>query len=265
MSFFEYICDDRLYLKSDLLESCGGVTHAFTSKLGGVSRGKINGFNLGFRVLDDEDSVRENYRLLSCDLGFSLSRAVLSKQTHTDNIRVVTEADCGKGIVIESDIEDTDALVTNIPNIPLIVFAADCTPILMYDREKRTVAAVHSGWRGTVQKIAAKCVDVMTSEFGSNPKDIVCALGPSIGPCCFEFGEEAVIYFDKKYYKQKPNGKYDIDLWSFNRDILLESGILQQNIDMSKVCTMCSSDRFYSYRAHREGTGRQAAVIVMKG
>ena len=125
MGFFEYTCDDRVYLKSELLSRCGELTHAFTSKCGGVSLGKIDGFNLGFRVFDDENSVKENYRLLSADLGFSLSRAVLSKQTHTDNIRVVTQEDCGKGIVKKSDIEDTDALVTNIRDIALIVFAAD--------------------------------------------------------------------------------------------------------------------------------------------
>ena len=265
MGFFEYTCDDRVYLKSELLSRCGELTHAFTSKCGGVSLGKIDGFNLGFRVFDDENSVKENYRLLSADLGFSLSRAVLSKQTHTDNIRVVTQEDCGKGIVKKSDIEDTDALVTNILDVALIVFAADCTPILMYDREKGAVAAVHSGWRGTVKKISAKCIDIMKREYGSNPKDIICAIGPSIGPCCFEFGEEAVIYFDKKYYRERPNGKYDIDLWSMNRDILSEAGVLEENIDMSRVCTVCKSDKFYSYRAHKERAGRQAALIIMKG
>lgn len=263
MSFFEYKCDNRLYLKSDLLENCK-VTHGFTSRLGGVSQGTITGFNLGFRVGDDENSVRENYRLLSCDLGFSLDRAVLSKQTHTDNIRIVKERDCGKGIVRQSDIEDTDGLVTNIRNMALVVFSADCVPILMYDKKAKVAAAIHAGWRGSVKKIAAKCVDIMKREFSCNPSDIVAAIGPSIGKCCFEFGEDAVIYFDKKYYTKIADGKYKIDLWSFNRDQLTESGVLSCNIDISGVCTMCQSDRFYSYRAHKEKTGRQAAVIIIK-
>lgn len=263
MSFFEYKCDDRMYLKSDLLEECG-VIHGFTSRLGGVSRGKINGFNLGFRVNDDETSVKENYRLLSCDLGFSLDRIVLSKQTHTDNIRIVTEADCGKGVVRKSDIEDTDGLVTNISGVALTVFSADCVPILLCDKNKKIVAAVHAGWRGSVKGIGAKCVDIMKNHFGSNPNDIVAAIGPSIAKCCFEFGEDAVIYFDKKYYTQKENGKYNIDLWSLNRDQLTKAGVLPSNIDISGICTMCESDKFYSYRKHRDKTGRQAAVIAIR-
>ena len=119
MSFYEQKFDDRMYLKSDIIDT----VHGFTSKLGGVSQGKICGYNFGFRVGDDENSVRENYRLLSCDLGFSLDRCVLSKQTHTSNIRIVTEDDCGKGVIRASDIEDTDGLITNIPNIALVVFA----------------------------------------------------------------------------------------------------------------------------------------------
>lgn len=261
MSFFEQKFDDRMYLKSDIIDT----VHGFTSKLGGVSRGKISGFNFGFRVGDDENSVRENYRLLSRDLGFSLDRCVLSKQTHTSNIRIVTEEDCGKGVVRASDIEDTDGLVTNIPNIPLVVFAADCVPILLYDKVKKVAAAVHSGWRGSVAGIAPKCVELMTAHFGCNPKDIAAAIGPSIGQCCFEFGSEAVIYFDKRYYTPKDNDKYNVDLWSYNRDLLTDAGLVRENIDVSGVCTICHSDRFYSYRTHKESTGRQAAVIMVKG
>ena len=159
MSFFEHKCDDRLYLKSDVFGE--SVVHGFTSALGGVSHGHIKGLNLGFRVKDDEASVRENYRLVAADLGFELENTVLSKQTHTDNIRIVTDADRGKGITKISDIEDTDGLICNIPGISLVVFSADCTPILLYDKKTDTVAAVHSGWRGTVKEISAKCVHLI--------------------------------------------------------------------------------------------------------
>ncbi len=263
MSFFEHKCEDRMYLKSDLLEKCE-VIHGFTSKLGGVSRGRISGFNLGFRVNDNEASVKENYRLLACDLDFSLDRIVLSKQTHTDNIRIVTEEDCGKGVVRQSDIEDTDGLVTNIPSIVLTVFSADCVPILLCDKNKKVVAAVHAGWRGSVKGIGAKCVDIMKDRFGCDPADIIAAIGPSIAECCFEFGDDAVIYFDKKYYTEKEDGKYNIDLWSFNRDGLVKAGVLPENIDISGRCTMCESDKFYSYRKHGDKTGRQAAVIAIR-
>ena len=265
MSFFEYKNDDRVYLKSDALDFDSKVCHAFTTKLGGVSRGKIEGFNLGFRVNDDEESVRENYRLLASDLRVDLNRIVLSKQSHTDNIRIVTEEDAGKGLTKLSDIEDTDALITNIRNIALVIFSADCVPILMYDPKKEVVAAVHAGWRGSVSGIAPKCAELMKSRFGSTAEDIRVAIGPSIGKCCFEFGEEAVTYFDEKYYKKEQSGKFKVDLWEYNKDLLINLGVKPENIDISGICTMCESERFYSYRAHREKTGRLGAVIMLRG
>lgn len=260
MSFNEYFFDDRMYLKSDIVKT----VHCFTSSLGGASRGKIKGLNLGFRVGDNVNSVIENYRLVANDMGFDIEQCVLSKQTHTNNIRIVTKEDCGKGVVRASDIEDTDGLVTNIANVPLVIFAADCIPILLYDSKNRVAAAVHAGWRGSVAGITSKCVSLMISEFNCNVNNIVAAIGPSIGPCCFEFGDEAVIYFKDKYYIRKDNGKYHIDLWSYNCDLLIDVGINPKNIDISGICTMCNNDKFYSYRTHKESTGRQAAIIMIK-
>lgn len=260
MSFFEQNFKNRTYLKSNIIDT----THSFTSKLGGVSRGKIEGFNFGFRVGDNPDSVMENYRLLSQDMGFSLSRAVLSKQTHTSNIRIVTEKDCGKGITRSSDIEDTDGLITNVPDIPLIVFAADCVPVLLYDKKHKVAAAVHAGWRGSVSGIISKCVRLMKSDFGCDTKNICVAIGPSIGSCCFEFGPEAPEIFGEKYVSLKDNGKYHVDLWSYNKDLLIAEGVSSENIDISDVCTVCNSDKFYSYRTHKENTGRQIAVIKIE-
>lgn len=261
MSFYEVSFENRLYLNSSLFED---TAHGFSSKLGGVSHGKINGLNFGFRVNDDEISVKENYRLLALDLGADLNKTVLSKQTHTDNIRIVTETDFGKGITRHSDIEDTDGLICNIPNTMLVVFAADCVPVLLYDREKSVIGAVHAGWRGSVKGICKKAVLLMNETYGSNPSDIVAAIGPSIGPCCFEVQDDTAIFFEDKYKTEKPNGRFNIDLWEYNKDKLLECGVLNQNIDLSRTCTMCNSDKFYSYRKHRENTGRQVAAIMLR-
>lgn len=263
MSFYEFCIDDRMYEKSTIFDKAH-IIHGFTSKSGGVSNGKITGLNLGFRVKDDEKSVMQNYRLVADDLSFDLSRAVLSKQTHTDNIRIVTEDDIGKGIVRHSDIEDTDALITNIPNIPLVIFAADCMPVLMYDKKKSVIAAIHSGWRGSIKGIAPKCIKMMSENFGSAPKDIVAAIGPCIGPCCFEFGPEAEKLFPEKYRSVTSRGKYMINLWDYNRDRLIEAGFSDDNIDISRICTACNSDKFYSYRTHKEKTGRLAGIIMLK-
>lgn len=262
MSFYEYKCGNREYLRSALFPK-DKVSHAFTSASGGVSHGRISGLNLGFRVKDDSKSVRENYRLVAEDLGLSLDMTVLSKQTHTDNVRVVTREDGGKGITRESDIKDTDGLICNIPNMALVVFTADCIPILLYDEKARAVGAVHSGWRGTVKRIGEKAVGMMCREFGCEPRNIKAAIGPGIGSCCFEFGTDAPQYFEQKYLRKK-DGKYFVDIWSMNRDILTESGVPLKNVDVCEVCTVCNSDKYYSYRTHRDKTGRQAAIIMLK-
>ena len=260
MAFFEEKIGDRIYLKSDFFQK-ESVVHAFTSSKGGVSKGLIEGFNLGFNTKDEKSSVLENYRLLACDLGLDIDQTVISKQTHTDNIRIVTKEDAGKGVTRVSDIEDTDGLITKVKNIPLVVFSADCTPILLYDDKKKVIAAIHAGWRGTAKKIAQKAVKLMKEHFNCKPENIYAVIGPSIGPCCFEFGSEATEIFDEKYLTPKGD-KYMVDIWAFNKDQLMLEGV--KNIDLSSVCTVCNSDKYFSYRTHKERTGRQAALILLK-
>ncbi len=256
-------CGERRYLQSSLLKKQSEIVHGFTGKQGGVSTGKITGLNLGFRVEDDVSSVMENYRLAAEDLGFPMEAAVLSRQTHTDNIRLVTKEDAGKGLVRESDIFDTDGLMTEEKGIPLVVFTADCVPILLCDTKTPAVAAIHAGWRGTVQNIGGKAIRMMQEQFGCNPKDILAAIGPSIGPCHFAFGKEAPEYFHEKFCKPYGDG-YLVDLWALNKKLLRESGVPDENIEIAELCTVCHAEEFYSYRTHREHTGRQAAIIMLK-
>ena len=256
--------ENRLYLQDSGLSSCPGICHAFTTRLGGVSSGKIEGLNFGFRVGDQAESVKENYRLAAKDLGFSHNHMVLSKQTHTDNVRIVTAQDAGKGIVKESDIENTDGLITNLPNIPLVIFSADCVPLLLCDSKSGTIAAIHAGWRGSVKKIAQKAVKIMRESFGCYPSDILAAIGPSIGPCCFEVDDKTALLFPEEIRISKPNQKYHIDLWEYNRAQLHSAGIPDTNISIARQCTKCCPDKFYSYRAQKEHTGRMAAIIERK-
>lgn len=262
-SFYEKFISGRGYLIPRPLETLG-VRSGFTMRLGGVSHGSISGYNFGFRVGDSSADVLENYRLLAGDMGFDLKKTVCARQTHTDNIRAVSCDDGGKGIFqLESDIVDTDALVTDRRGMALIVFTADCTPVLLYDPQRGAVAAVHAGWRGTVKNIAGKAVQKMCSEFGSRPQDILAAIGPSIGPCCFEIGGDTAALFEDKYLTELSGGKFRADLWSLNRDLLKNEGVQPENIHISEVCTMCSADKYYSYRTHKEHTGRQVAFIVL--
>lgn len=262
-NFSELTFKDRSYITLNQFIDLG-VKNGFSRRLGGTSNGVITGFNFGFSVGDDEKNVLRNYKYLADDLGFKLDRAVCARQMHTDNIRIVTEMDCGKGvIVVDSDIQDTDGLITNLKRLPLIVFAADCVPILFLDKEKMVIGATHAGWRGTAKGIAGKTVRMMKENFGSNPKDIIVAIGPSIGNCCFEVDRDTAMNFDKKYRTTKPNDKYHVDLWSVNRDSIVDMGVLTDNIFISEECTICNSDKYYSYRTHKETTGRQVGVISL--
>lgn len=255
--------DDRIYFQSRIFNEIQNIKHCFTSRCGGVSHGLVKGLNLGFRVGDDELSVNENYRLIAKDFGFSYERITAGRQTHSANIRIITEADAGKGVTKESEFMDIDGMITNVRNLPLVVYYADCVPLLFADERANVIAAVHSGWRGTVMKISSEAIKVMCKEFGAEPQNIKVAIGPSIGPCCFETGEEVACEFEQKYVTEKNNGKFMVDLWQANKDILLECGIQNENIDISELCTICHSDVLYSYRAHKEATGRMGAFISL--
>ncbi len=259
----KFCIEDRVYLKSDLLMSdC--INHCFTTKCGGLSCGTVKGLNLGFRVGDDWDIVTENYKLLSKDIGFPYGRITSGRQTHSSNIRVITEKDAGKGVSRESEFMDVDGLVTNVRQLPIVVYYADCVPILMADKAAGVIAAVHSGWRGTVAEIAGNAIKIMTEQFAANPENIIAAIGPSIGQCCFETGGEVAWEFDNDLRLECGNGKFMVDLWKANERILLKYGLKQENIDVLKMCTMCNSDLLYSYRVNKESTGRMGAFISLR-
>ncbi len=252
--------ENRVYFKSEIL---GSISHGFTSKLGGFSCDKIEGLNLGFRVGDDMENVKKNYRLVSQDLGMPFENMIAAKQIHSADIRVVGNTEKGCGVSRIADVFECDGLITATPNIPLCVFYADCVPILLADEMTGVIAAVHSGWRGTVRQIAAKAVEKMCSEFGVLPKNIKAAIGPSIGKCCFETGSEVAIQFGSELVTEQSDGKFKVDLWEANRQILMGSGVMECNIDVLGICTICHSDMLYSYRTHGENTGRMGAFICL--
>lgn len=255
--------NDRMYFKSQLLEEIPGITHCFTSKSGGESRGKISGLNLGFRVGDDCDAVAANYRLVAKDLGFPEKRMTAAKQTHSTDIVIVTDKNAGSGVSRLSETFEADGLVTNLRNTPIGVFYADCVPILLADNSAGVIAAVHSGWRGTVGRISENAIRVMCEKFGTSPRNIIAAIGPSIGPCCFETGSEVAAEFDETLCERLTDGKFKVDLWEANRRILLRCGVLPEHIDVFGLCTICRNDILYSYRTHKDKTGRMGAFIML--
>lgn len=244
-----------------------GITapHCFTTRYGGVSQGYLESLNLGTHRGDDPANVVENYRRLGSLLGFRPEDVVIARQTHSDIVRVVTESDRGAGL-LAPPLPECDALITNQPHIALMVSTADCTPILFHDPVTGAVGAAHAGWRGTASAIGAKTVEAMTRAFGTDPADIRAAIGPNIGPCCFETDADvpeamlAAFGEDVRPYLRPAGSKYFVNLKEINGLILRRAGV--RHIEISPECTMCQSNRFWSHRVTRGQRGSQGAIIL---
>jgi len=251
------------------LEKTGKVLHGISTRMGGVSTDEWASLNLQFRPGDSKDNVMENYSRFSDALGFSLEDTVFSAQTHSTNLRRIFASDRGKGIG-PSDIQSTDGLHTNEPGVVLVTFCADCAPLLFFDPIRKVVAASHSGWQGTVKEIGRLTVEALVSEYGCEPGDILAGIGPSIGPCCFEADSPVALQFLEKpawaSYVQGPdgNGKYKIDLWQINRQMLSDAGLLPEHIDCEPMCTCCNEKLFFSHRRDGDKRGAMATVICLK-
>ena len=260
------------FLSFPLLENTGLVIQAFTTRLGGVSTGPQASMNLSFTRKDDPRKVRENHRLVAEALRYDQNRAVLSHQTHTDNIYVVTEEDAGKGIAREKGYTGIDGLMTNVPGMALITFFADCVPLYFLDPVHRAIALVHSGWRGTVKRIGPQAVRRMGAVYGSRPEDILACIGPSICGDCYEVGEEVAVHFRSGFsaeqaeqiLKQKENGKYQLDLWKANEYLLRDAGICAEHLQITGICTRCNPDLLFSHRAMGEERGNLSAILCLR-
>ncbi|MEG2451258.1 MAG: peptidoglycan editing factor PgeF [Clostridium sp.] len=260
------------FLSFPILEHSGLVSHAFSTRLGGVSKGDFQTMNFSFTRGDDRDDVLENYQRMAGALGVERARMVLTYQTHTTNVRRVTEEDAGKGILIERDYRDVDGLITNIPGITLVTFFADCVPLYFLDPVHKAIGLSHSGWRGTVNRMGKVTIEAMVREFGSCPEDIIACVGPSICQDCYEVGEEVAVEFkntfDSLYYDDilldKKNGKYQLNLWKANEIILREAGIRKENLSITNICTYCNSELLFSHRKSAERRGNLCAFLCLK-
>jgi len=241
------------------------VSHAFTGRMGGVSEGYFSSLNLGMHRGDNPENVAKNYAIVGNALGFDPKKLVFANQVHSNIVRAVTENDC-VGSLSHRDYPECDALVTNTPGVAIAVFTADCTPILYYDPVTGAVGAAHAGWRGTAAGIAGKTVETMVCAFGCNPSDIRAAIGPNIGPCCFETHADvpeamiAALGSEAKPYIFRSDEKFRVDLKGINAHFLRRAGV--ENIAIAKECTVCESHRFWSHRVTRGKRGSQIAVII---
>lgn len=254
------------------LENTGLVRHGFSTRLGGVSEGFLSSMNLSFTRGDDPEKVRENFRRMGTAIGFETKDLVLSDQTHTANVRRVTEADRGKGFDKEKDYTDTDGLITNVPGLMFVTIYADCVPLYFVDPVHKAIGLSHSGWKGTVHRMGKVTLERMAEEFGTRPEDVQAAIGPSICQDCYEVSEDVAQAFmdefadqlDDRLVYRKGNGKYQLNLWNANERILLEAGIRPEHLSITNICTCCNHELLFSHRASHGQRGNLAAFLGLK-
>lgn len=247
-----------------------GVSMGFSSRLGGVSHGPYESLNLALHVDDDYYNVIENRRRYLDLFALPLENMVCCEQVHSNSVAIVDNEDQGCGALDQGSVlPGFDAMVTAAPGVMLTTFYADCVPIFFFDPLQRVVAIAHSGWKGTMGRIAANTVGVMKNNFSSSTRDMEAFIGPGIGSCCFRIGEDLA----QKVKEELPEldgilnwnqGRYTWDLRLTIKLMLREIGLTSDNVIDCNFCTACDPENFFSYRRDQGRTGRMAAVIALK-
>lgn len=254
------------YYTADEFEKTGMVRHCFSTRKGGVSKNEFESLNLRMNCGDSRENIIQNYRIICDEIGVDYRKLVLSKQVHSDEIHTVGKEDCGNGITKPQKFESCDALITAEPGVPLAVFGADCVPLYFLDTENRVIALAHSGWKGTVLEIGAKVVHTMGKRFNTKPENVIAAIGPSIGVCHFEVGDEVADIFRDKFGGGvlEKHEKYHVNMQKAIKIQLENSGVAEKNIIESGVCTYCNSELLFSHRKTAGKRGVMAAIMEIK-
>ncbi len=256
------------YLHSPLLGNCEFLLHAFCTRIGGVSKGDYKSLNMSFREGDEEFHVLQNWDKLANAFQIPTENFLVLNQVHGDNIFVIKP----HGDYYSShEALNYDAIVTNRTNLAICIKTADCVPVFIVDPAKKVIAAVHAGWRGSALGISAKVAHLMQNQYGSKPADMLAAIGPSIGRCCYEVDETAADAFRKQrdselfLFPGKRKDKWMLDLVEANLRQLLNCGIPAANMEAASVCTVCHQEAFFSHRGSGGVTGRQINFMMIKG
>ena len=261
-----------LWLTYPQFSSHENILHGFSTRIGGVSTGDCATMNMSTTREDSRENVYENIRRIGECIGFVKEDLVLSDQTHTANVRVIKEEDRGCGITKPRGYHDVDGMITNVPGLVLATFYADCVPLFFVDPVHRAIGLSHSGWRGTVQQIGKVTLKKMREEYGTLPEDVLCGIGPSICQDCYEVSRDVIEAFSDVYTKEeqqqifyeKPDGKFQLDLWKANRILLINSGIRPMHLSMPNICTCCNPDLLFSHRATGGRRGNLAAFLGIR-
>ncbi|CAM4259208.1 peptidoglycan editing factor PgeF [Paenibacillus tarimensis] len=268
--------EPSLHMLQRWIEEVPGLTAGITGREGGVSGEPWRSLNCAFHVGDEPEAVIRNRRLVTDALGWPLDAWTCAEQVHGTAVFRVMEKDKGSGSLNrESAIPDSDAIMTDVPGVLLASFYADCVPLFFLDPVNHAVALAHAGWKGTVGEIARNTIAAMSSAYGTDPASLRCAIGPSIGACCYEvygpvkdqiveaasrLSQEAGVSMDA-LVTVEGNETARVNLKEINRQIMIKEGILATNIEITKQCTGCLTGEFYSHRVEQGRAGRMASFI----
>ncbi|WP_270181798.1 peptidoglycan editing factor PgeF [Alkalihalobacillus sp. CinArs1] len=246
----------------------GQVKAGFSTRLNGVSKDPFASLNLGYHVPDHPVDVLTNRKILSKAIGTPLENWVVAEQIHGNDIAHITANDLGRGTLDhESAIRGMDGMYTDEKGLMLAALYADCVPVYFYSPSAKRVGIAHAGWKGTTKDIAGEMIQRWQDD-GIDPKDIVTAIGPSIGKCCYEVDDRVIenvieVASDSEQFFTHNEGTYQLDLKAVNKHLLLKAGVLEDNILVSDYCTSCS-DLFFSHRSEHGKTGRMMGYIGLE-
>ncbi len=244
----------------------GGKARAiFTTRCGGVSQGPYTSLNLGFHTGDSPEAVTTNRHLLARSLGIKEERFFTLSQVHGDRVVVI---DTERDLMMKKGTA-ADGVITSLKNTAVAICCADCQAIYLYDPVKEVISVAHAGWRGNVARIALNCLQEMTRVYGSRPQDCCAALSPAAGDCCYEVGDQVYTAVRDAFpgswqnlMVHKDHGKWHLSLSRANALVLMDAGVMKENIFVSNLCTICRQDLFFSYRGSAGVTGRMAAILI---
>jgi YfiH family protein len=256
------------YLQSPLLSNCDFLEHAFCTRRGGSSQDEYKSLNMSFREGDEESRVLQNWDCLATAFAIPMEQFLVVNQVHGDAIFVIKPH--GRYFSTRDEL-NYDAIVTSRTNLAICIKTADCVPVFIVDQVKKVIAVVHAGWKGTALEISAKVIRLMQSQYGSQSADILAAIGPSIGKCCYEVDQATADAFrgqnnsDLFLQPGKKKDKWMLDLSKANFQHILDAGVPESNIEVSGFCTTCNQDMFFSHRGSGGITGRQVNFMMIRG
>ena len=257
----ECLTSDKRMFVYGILKPYTNIFGFSTTRHGGVGEGAYATFNCTHYCGDRPETVKANLEIVKAMLPECPQVLVIPRQTHTTNVRIITD------VPTEAELHEVDAVVTHLKNFCLCVSTADCVPVLLYDKEKQVIAAVHAGWRGTVGRIVEKALEAMKAHYGTEGKDVIACIGPSISLDSFEVGNEVYAAFEEAGFNMsriaRKYEKWHLDLWEANRMQLLAHDVLPEHIEVAGICTYQRYDDFFSARRLGIKSGRILSGIVM--